>query len=214
MKFFLKVCVLCFVSIAVQAAAPPVLLASAASAPTILVLGDSLSAGYGLSAEQGWVSLLAQKLKNQGAGYQVVNASISGDTSAGGLARLPATLAKYRPAIVLIELGGNDGLRGQSIAQMRSNLQKMIALVRASNAEPLLFEMRIPSNYGVAYTQQFTAAFSAVARSEKVTLVPFFLLAIAADSSQFQDDEIHPNAAAQPKLLDAVWPTLVQQLKR
>ncbi len=143
-----------------------------------------------------------------------MNASISGDTSAGGLARLPATLAKYRPAIVLIELGGNDGLRGQSIAQMRSNLQKMIALVRASNAEPLLFEMRIPSNYGVAYTQQFTAAFSAVARSEKVTLVPFFLLAIAADSSQFQDDEIHPNAAAQPKLLDAVWPTLVQQLKR
>lgn len=182
--------------------------ARAADAPVILILGDSLSAGYGISAEQGWVSLLAQKLKNQGSRYRVVNASISGDTSAGGLARLPAALAKHQPAIVLIELGANDGLRGQPVAQMRANLQKMVAAVRARKARPVLFEMRIPSNYGPAYTAQFSAAFGALARAEQVPLVPFFLSAIATDRRQFQDDEIHPNAGAQAALLAAVWPSL------
>ena len=185
------------------------LLAGAAqAAPTILVLGDSLSAGYGLSAEQGWVSLLRQRLANQGYAHQVVNASISGDTTAGGLARLPAALRTHQPALVLIELGANDGLRGLPVAQMQANLSKLSSMVRASGAEPVLFEMLIPSNYGPAYTQAFTRAFGATARTERAALVPFFLSAIAADVRNFQDDGIHPTAAAQSKMLDAVWPTL------
>lgn len=138
----------------------------------------------------------------------MVNASISGDTTAGGLSRLPAALDKHQPAIVLIELGANDGLRGQPVVQMQTNLRKLVALVRAKNALPVLFEMRIPSNYGAAYTAQFTAAFGALAKADQLPLVPFFLSAIAADKTQFLDDEIHPNAAAQAKLLDAVWPSL------
>jgi len=177
------------------------------------VLGDSLSAAYGLSAEQGWVSLLAQKLKSQGIDCRVVNASISGDTTAGGLSRLPSALQKHQPRWVLIELGANDGLRAQSVKLMQGNLRKMIALSRASHAEPVLFEMRIPSNYGPAYTEQFTQAFAAVAKAEQVPLVPFFLMSIATDPELFQADGIHPNAAAQPALLDAVWPTLHTMLQ-
>ena len=187
--------------------------APAAEAPVILVLGDSLSAAYGLSAEQGWVSLLARRLKDQGLPHRVVNASISGDTTAGGLSRLPAALDRHRPTIVLIELGANDGLRGQPVSQMKRNLQKLLALVRAKKAQPVLFEMRIPSNYGAAYTAQFTLAFAEAAKADKVALVPFFLMPVAADKKWFLDDEIHPNAAAQPLLLDAVWPTLKQLLK-
>lgn len=199
----LQVLVLCLMGFA----------ARAADAPVILVLGDSLSAGYGISAEQGWVSLLARRLKDQGFVHRVVNASISGDTSAGGLSRLPAALDKYQPAIVLIELGANDGLRGQPVAQMRSNLQKLAALTRARKAQPVLFEMRIPSNYGAAYTSQFAKAFGELAHASKLPLVPFFLMPIAADPTQFQDDGLHPVAAAQPFLLDAVWPTLKPLLK-
>lgn len=187
--------------------------ARAAEAPTILILGDSLSAAYGLSAEQGWVSLLARRLKDQGFGHRVVNASISGDTTAGGLSRLPAALDRHQPRIVLIELGANDGLRGQPVIQMRRNLEKLLALVRAKKAQPVLFEMRIPSNYGAAYTAQFTRSFAEVAKADKAALVPFFLLPIAADKKWFLDDEIHPNAAAQPLMLDAVWPTLKPLLK-
>ena len=187
--------------------------ARAAEAPVILVLGDSLSAGYGIAAEQGWVSLLARRLKDQGFAHRVVNASISGDTTAGGLSRLPAALDRHQPSIVLIELGANDGLRGQPVAQMKANLQKMLALVRARKAQPVLFEMRIPSNYGAAYTAQFTRAFGEVAAADRATLVPFFLSTIAADKTRFLDDEIHPNAAAQPQLRDAVWPTLKPLLK-
>lgn len=179
----------------------------------ILVLGDSLSAGYGISAEQGWVSLLARRLKDQGFPHRVVNASISGDTTAGGLSRLPAALDKHQPNIVLIELGANDGLRGLQVAQMKRNLQKQLELVRAKKAQPVLFEMRIPSNYGAAYTAQFTLAFAEVAKPDKTALVPFFLMPVAADKKWFLDDEIHPNAAAQPLLLDAVWPTLKPLLK-
>ncbi len=185
-----------------------------AAAPVVLVLGDSLSAGYGISAEQGWVSLLARRLKDQGAPYRVVNASISGDTTAGGLSRLPAALDKHQPAIVLIELGANDGLRGQPVAQMKHNLRQMVALALARKAQVLVFEMRIPSNYGVAYTSQFTKAFGEVSKAGQVPLVPFFLMPIAEDRSQFQDDGIHPNAAAQPKLLEAVWPSLKPLLVR
>ena len=189
------------------------LTARAETAPVILVLGDSLSAGYGISAEQGWVSLLAQKLKDQGLPHRVVNASISGDTSAGGVSRLSAALLKHRPSLVLIELGANDGLRAQPVAEMQRNLKQLIAMSRVAKAQPVLFEMRIPSNYGAAYTESFTKAFGTVATAEKVPLIPFFLLPIATDRKQFQDDGIHPNAAAQPKLLDAVWPTLEPLLR-
>ncbi len=194
---------LCVMSLAARAAEPPV----------ILVLGDSLSAGYGISAEQGWVSLLARRLKDQGFPHRVVNASISGDTTAGGLSRLQPALDRHRPRIVLIELGANDGLRAQPVPQMKANLQKLVAAARARQAEPVLFEMRIPSNYGPAYTAQFTRAFGEVASAGKVPLVPFFLMPIVADKAMFLDDEIHPNARAQPLLLDAVWPSLKPLLK-
>jgi acyl-CoA thioesterase-1 len=187
--------------------------ARAAEAPVILVLGDSLSAGYGIAAEQGWVSLLGQRLKAQGFAHRIVNASISGDTTAGGLTRLPAALDKHKPGIVLLELGANDGLRALPVAQMKNNLTRLIALCRQAGAKPVLFEMRIPSNYGPAYTTSFSAAFADVASREKVALVPFFLMPIATDPGHFLDDGIHPNAAAQPALLDAVWPTLKLLLK-
>ncbi len=185
----------------------------ATAAPTILVFGDSLSAGYGLDANAGWVSLLERRLQTQGIDARVVNASVSGETTAGGLARLPAALEREHPAIVLIELGGNDGLRGQPLTAMRANLEKMVELAAAAHARPLLFEMRLPANYGPDYTRDFQQSFATVARSEKVTMVPFFLAAIAtAPDRWFQDDGIHPNAAAQPQMLDAVWPTLAPLL--
>ena len=187
---------------------------AAASPPVILVLGDSLSAGYGLPNGSGWVSLLEQRLKTQGYPHRVVNASISGDTSAGGLSRLPAALEAQKPVLVLVELGANDGLRAQPIPQLRRNLEQIIARSRAAGATPVLFEMRIPSNYGPAYTERFASVFGEVAKAQKLPLVPFFLAAIATDPAQFQDDGIHPNTAAQPKLLDAVWPTLKPLLKK
>lgn len=200
----LQVLLLCVVSFA----------ARAAEAPVLLILGDSLSAGYGIGAEQGWVSLLARRLKDQGFPHRVVNASISGDTTAGGVSRLPAALDKHKPGIVLIELGANDGLRGQPVAQMKRNLQKLIDLAEAKKAQPVLFEMRIPSNYGLAYTEQFRLAFGEVAAAEKVPLIPFFLMPIATDPKQFLDDGIHPNAGAQRALLDAVWPKLSTLLRK
>lgn len=187
---------------------------AAASPPVILVLGDSLSAGYGLPNGSGWVSLLERRLKTQGYPHRVVNASISGDTSAGGLSRLPAALEAHRPTLVLVELGGNDGLRAQPIPQLRGNLEQIIARSRAAGATPVLFEMQIPSNYGPAYTDRFAKLFGELAKAQKLPLVPFFLAAIATDPAQFQDDGIHPNAEAQPKLLDAVWPTLKPLLKK
>lgn len=180
----------------------------------ILVLGDSLSAGYGLPNGSGWVSLLEQRLKTQGYPHRVVNASISGDTSAGGLSRLPAALDAHKPLLVLVELGGNDGLRALPVPELRGNLDRIVALARAAGATPVLFEMQIPSNYGPAYTERFARLFGEVARDRKLPLVPFFLGAIATDPAQFQDDGIHPNSAAQPKLLDATWPTLKPLLKK
>jgi len=144
----------------------------------------------------------------------VVNASISGDTTAGGLSRLPAALEKHQPRIVLIELGANDGLRGQPVAEMRSNLKKLVALAQARKAQVLLFEMRIPSNYGLTYTDNFRKAFTEVAAEAKVGLVPFFLMPIAADPKNFLEDGLHPAAAAQPQLLDAVWPKLATLLQK
>lgn len=186
---------------------------AATAAPTILVWGDSLSAGYGLDARSGWVYLLEQKLKSQAPAqyhdWVVINGSVSGETTAGGLSRLPAALDRYRPAIVLLELGANDGLRGQPVETMRENLQKMVRLSKASGAQPVIFEMRIPANYGPAYTEKFRQAFADAAKAGKLPMVPFFLAAVATDPRRwFQDDGIHPNAQAQPALLDAVWPTL------
>jgi acyl-CoA thioesterase-1 len=187
---------------------------SASAAQTLLVFGDSLSAGYGLDANAGWVSLLARRIGEQRLPYEVVNASVSGETTAGGLARLPAALERFQPAIVLIELGGNDGLRGQPPAAMRANLDRMIELSRGAGAQPVLFQMRIPSNYGPEYAQRFTAVFDALAQSRQVPLVPFFLAGIAADRARwFQDDGIHPRAEAQPQMLEAVWPVVRPLLK-
>jgi acyl-CoA thioesterase-1 len=186
----------------------------AAAAPTILVWGDSLSAGYGLDANTGWVHLLEQRLQTQGERYVVVNGSVSGETTSGGLARLPAALARERPDWVLIELGANDGLRGLPLSEMRDNLTKMTRLARAAGAKPVLFEMRLPTNFGPIINGRFRAVFADVAKAENVPLVPFFLEAVATDPRRwFQDDGIHPNAQAQPRLLDAVWASLAPLLR-
>jgi acyl-CoA thioesterase I len=180
-----------------------------AEAPVILVFGDSISAGYGLArVEQGWVELLKTRLKAQGYGYQVVNASVSGETTAGGLARLPRALDLHRPRILILELGANDGLRGLPIPQMRENLTKMVGMASAAGAKTLLLGMRMPPNYGPEYTEQFRLVFSDLARDKKLPLVPFLLDKIALNQSLMQDDNLHPNALGQPVLLDNVWPSL------
>lgn len=181
--------------------------AASAAAPVILVWGDSLSAAYGIPLEQGWVQLLQARLRDQGYPHRVVNGSVTGETTAGGLARLPDALARHRPGIVLLELGGNDGLRGLPLKQLRDNLEALVARAQAAGARVLVFEMRIPPNYGPAYADGFQRTFREVARGP-VRLVPFFLERIATDPQWFLDDGIHPSAAAQPLLLDAVWPVL------
>jgi acyl-CoA thioesterase I len=186
-----------------------------AEAPVILVFGDSISAGYGLArVEQGWVALLQTRLKEQEYGYQVVNASVSGETSAGGLARLPRALSLHHPGIVVLELGGNDGLRALPLAQMRLNLARMVDLGLAAGAKVLLLGIRMPPNYGPEYTEQIRLCYSDLARDKKLPLVPFLLKDIALYPELMQADGIHPNAQGQPKLLDNVWPTLVPLLHR
>jgi acyl-CoA thioesterase-1 len=181
----------------------------------ILVFGDSISAGYGLAhVEQGWVELLKTRLKTLGYGYEVVNASVSGETTAGGLARLPRALELHLPKIVVIELGGNDGLRALPIPQMRANLEQMTDLAAAAGAKVLLLGMRMPPNYGLPYTEQFRDSFSAIARDKKIPLVPFLLNDIALSPNLMQDDDIHPNALGQPKLLENVWPALQPLLRK
>jgi acyl-CoA thioesterase I len=185
-----------------------------ADTPVILVFGDSLSAGYGLPrVEQGWVAMLGAKLKTLGYGDQVVNASVTGETTAGGLARLPRALSLHHPVIVALELGGNDGLRALPIAQMRANLSKMIDLATAAGARVLLLGMRIPPNYGLEYTTQFAKAYADLARDKHVASVPFFLDGVALNADLMQADGVHPNQAGQPKLLDNVWPALAPLLK-
>ena len=188
----------------------PALFARAAPAesPVILVVGDSLSAAYGIRVEQGWVALLQDRLEEQGYGHRVVNASSSGETTGGALARLPRALERHKPAVVIIELGGNDGLRGLPIADVRRNFDSLIDLSRAAGAKVLLVGMRIPPNYGPTYAGSFERLYGELARSHRLPLVPFFLDGIALDDSLMQDDGIHPNAAAQPKLLAMVWPKL------
>jgi acyl-CoA thioesterase-1 len=185
-----------------------------AEAPVILVFGDSISAGYGLPLDQGWVELLKTRLKAQGYGYQVINASVSGETTAGGLARLPRALELHHPGIVIIELGGNDGLRALPIAQFRDNLTELVALASASGAKVLLLGMRMPPNYGPQYTEQFAKVFSDLGRDKKIPSVPFLLTDIALNQKLLQGDEIHPNADGQPILLNNVWPALQPLLKK
>jgi acyl-CoA thioesterase-1 len=186
-----------------------------AEAPVILVFGDSISAGYGLArVEQGWVALLQTRLKEQEYGYQVVNASVSGETTAGGLARLPRALTLHQPKIVILELGGNDGLRALPIAQMRANLVRMIDLSTAAGAKVLLLGMRMPPNYGPDFTEQFRLCYSEVARDKKLPLVPFLLNNIALSPNLMQADGIHPTELGQPQLLANVWPSLMPLLHR
>jgi acyl-CoA thioesterase-1 len=186
-----------------------------AETPVILVLGDSISAGYGLArVDQGWVTLLQTRLKDQEYVYQVVNASVSGETTAGGLARLPRALMLHQPKIVILELGGNDGLRALPIAQMRANLAQMADLASAAGAKVLMLGMRMPPNYGADFTEQFRLAYSDVARDKKLPLVPFLLTDIALLPNLMQADGIHPNELGQPRLLDNVWPALKPLLRR
>lgn len=178
------------------------------AAGTILVFGDSLSAGYGLARADGWVALLDARLKDRDADMTIVNASVSGETTAGGRARFDAALDRTDPDIVILELGGNDGLRALPVADMKANLVAMIDAARDADSKILLLGMRIPANYGKRYSEQFHSAFNEIAQTKNMAYVPFFLAPIADDRSNFQDDGIHPNAAAQPAMLDAVWPTL------
>ncbi len=186
--------------------------ATAATPANILILGDSLSAEYGLPRDSGWVRLLADRLGKEAPQYSVVNASISGETTSGGRSRLPALLRQHRPAIVVIQLGANDGLRGLSLAAMRDNLVAMIRDARSAGAKVLLVGMRIPPNYGRQYADRFAATFAKVADEERVALVPFLLQGFADQLDFFQDDRIHPNGTAQPKMLDTVWPHLARLL--
>lgn len=174
----------------------------------ILVHGDSLSAGFGIAVKDSWPALLGLRLKQQGSMYVVTNASISGETTAGGRARLGAALERFKPSVVILALGANDGLRGLPVAAMKENLRAMARQARAAGARVLLVGMRLPPNYGPKYTQEFDAAFRDVAHEEKAVLLPFLLEPVALERDAFQADGLHPTAAAQPKILDHVWGAL------
>jgi len=185
---------------------------SASEPPVLMVLGDSLSAGYGIPIEQGWVSRLQRRLDRDGHGYRVVNASISGDTTRGALTRLDQALQRHQPRIVVVELGGNDGLRGVALAETRRNLQGILDRVRTIGARPLLVGMRLPPNYGPDYTQGFHGVFTELAAGLGIPLVPFLLDGVALDPELMQDDGIHPRAAAQERVLANVWTHLAPLL--
>ncbi len=182
------------------------------AAPTILVMGDSLSAAYGIPRQSGWVALLADQLKTDKSAYQVVNASVSGETSAGGLTRLSALLAAHRPRLLILALGANDGLRGLPLEQTARNLHSMVALAKKQGSKVLLVGMRLPPNYGATYTRKFQTLFVEVAKNDKVDLVPFLLEGIAGQRENFQSDGLHPTEAAQPTLLKTVWRHLAPML--
>ena len=182
--------------------------ALAAEQKVLLVMGDSLSAAYNLPTQQGWVALTADRMKKSHPQWKVVNASISGETSSGGLSRLPAALKLHKPSMVIIELGANDGLQGLPLARTRKNLLQMIQLSKAAKAKVLLIGIQIPPNYGKAYTQGFAAIYTELAKQEKTALLPFLLEPIATDRKYFLPDQKHPTAAGQVKLRDHVWPVL------
>lgn len=182
--------------------------ASAYSAPkTVLVLGDSLSAEYGLARGAGWVALLEQKLKAEKIDARIVNASISGETTSGGRARLPALLNQHKPQIVVIELGANDGLRGLPVPAAEANLREMASMSQKQNAKVMLIGMRMPPNYGRAYTERFFNMYENLAKEVKAPLVPFMLEGVADKPALFQADRLHPNADAHPIILNNIWPT-------
>ena len=187
--------------------------AAAAAEKSILVFGDSLSAAYGIAQSRGWVALLGEKLKRERPDYSVANASISGDTSAGGLARIDAALARHRPAVVIVELGANDGLRGLPLAQMKANLGTIIEHAKNSGARVLLVGMKLPPNYGPEYTDAFEKSFAEVAKRYRVALLPFLLEGFAEKPEYFQADRIHPNEKAQPLILERVWRALKPLLR-
>lgn len=205
-------------SLAMLFVAPAVNAKTAASAPLaakVLVLGDSISAEYGLARGEGWVQLLSDKLKQSQPPLEVVNASISGETTAGGRSRLPALLKVHQPRYVVIELGGNDALRGLPLNSTQANLTAMVHAAQSSGAQVLLLGIQVPPNYGAKYSSDFANMFEQVAEVNEVPLVPFMLETIseAADLEKyFQNDRIHPNALAQPLILDAVWPSVQQML--
>jgi acyl-CoA thioesterase-1 len=184
--------------------------ALAESRPVLLVMGDSLSSAYGIERDKGWVSLLQERLDGKA---RVINASISGETSSGGANRLPELLGQHEPDIVLLELGGNDGLRGLPPRQFEANMAKMIEASREAGADVLLLGIDIPPNYGQAYRDAFTGVFHRLAEEYDVSLVPFLLDGIALDENLMQSDGIHPTAAAQPRILELVWPALAAMLE-
>jgi acyl-CoA thioesterase-1 len=185
----------------------------AAAEKSILVVGDSLSAAYGIPRDRGWVALLEERLKREHRDYIVVNASISGDTSSGGRARLQPLLERHRPAVMILALGGNDGLRGAPPAQIRANLSAMIRQAQARRARVLLLGVKMPPNYGEEYTKSFEAVFRDLAKTHRTALVPFLLEDFADQPELFQPDRIHPTEAAQPLMLERVWPALKPLLK-
>lgn len=204
------IAILLCLSLALPAAAAR---AAPVGKPVILVYGDSLSAGYGIAVERGWVNLLSLRLHDAGYGLQLVNASVSGETTTGGLARLPRALAAHDPRYVVIELGANDGLRGLPLDITRANLDAMISLVAKQNRRVLVLGMRMPPNYGERYTEGYAAIYAELARHHHVALVPFLLAGVADKPALMQADALHPNEHGQPFLLDNVWAVLKGQLR-
>jgi len=185
-----------------------------ADEPTVLVFGDSLSAGYGIDVDQSWTTLLQQRLEDQGYEHRVVNASISGETTEGGATRIDAALEDFSPDLIILELGGNDGLRGFPPARIRGNLETIASRAKASGAEVVLLGIRIPSNYGPRYSAAFEAVYRDVAEKLGIDWIEFFMDGVALNDDLLQDDRIHPNAEAQPLLLDNAWPIIERALKR
>ena len=187
--------------------------AAANGSPTILVFGDSLSAGYGIDVDQSWTALLQSRLEKQGYEHRVVNASISGETTEGGATRIGAALDTFSPEVVILALGGNDGLRGFPPRRMKANLEKIIQGATRSGATVVLLGIRIPSNYGPRYSQEFEAVYREVAAAHDIRWIEFFMEGIALNDELLQDDRIHPNAEAQPILLDNAWPIISDALR-
>jgi acyl-CoA thioesterase-1 len=187
---------------------------SSFAAQTVMVFGDSLSAAYNLNVRQGWVHLVAHRIEAAKLPWQVVNASVTGETTTGGLRRIGEDLRRHKPAVVVIELGANDALRGQPVAGMRRNLDEIVRLVRQARAEPVLVGMMIPPNYGIEYAAQFRDMYGAIAAKAKAPLVPFLLEGVADNPELFQADQLHPTAAAQPRIADNVWAVLAPLLQK
>jgi acyl-CoA thioesterase-1 len=183
-------------------------LSACAQGATLLVVGDSLSAAYGMGPREGWVTLLEERLRQKRFDYNVVNASISGETTSGGAARIAELLARTRPEVVVVALGGNDGLRGLPTGQMKDNLSRIVGRAKARGARVLLVGVRVPPNYGTRYAQEFEAAFREIAERNRVPLVPYILEGVGERRDLMQEDNIHPSAAAQPKILENIWPRL------